>query len=259
MTYNASLLLNIADTVATLTISRPAKRNALDTATWQALAEACATIAADGSLRAVVLQGEGDHFSAGADIHELGEHIHDATWMANNQKTIALALDAFASLPQPTIAVIRGSCYGGGAALAAAADFRLCCDDAKFAITPSKLGLTYRLIDCLRVVELVGAARAREILLLAKEINAATAVAWGMVTECVEPAQLPSALAATLTRVTSLSAYSARGIKQSLLKIRAGQTADDAETQTMFADAFQSKDFAEGAAAFIEKRAPQFD
>lgn len=258
MTDGPSLLLNIADSVATLTIVRPTKRNALDTASWQALAETCATIGANGEIRVVVLQGEGAHFSAGADIHELREHINDSTWMAHNQATIASALDAFAALPQPTIAVIRGTCYGGGAALAAACDFRLCTTDAKFAITPSKLGLTYRLVDCLRVVELVGAARAREILLLAKEVDAATAVNWGMVTECVDPALLPSVVAAMLSRITSLSSYSARGIKQSLLKIRAGQTNDDAETRQIFADAFKGGDFAEGAAAFIEKRVAKF-
>jgi enoyl-CoA hydratase/carnithine racemase len=258
MTDGPSLLLNIADSVATVSIARPAKRNALDTATWQALAETCVLIAANDDVRVVVLQGEGAHFSAGADIHELREHISDTAWMAHNQATIALALDAFAALPQPTIAVICGTCYGGGAALAAAADFRLCTTDAKFAITPSKLGLTYRLVDCLRVVELVGAARAREILLLAKEVDGATALTWGMVTECVEPALLPSALAVTLAKITSLSSYSARGIKQSLLKIRAGQTTDDAETKQIFAAAFKGADFAEGAAAFVEKRAPEF-
>jgi enoyl-CoA hydratase/carnithine racemase len=259
MTDGPSLLLNIADSVATVSIARPAKRNALDTATWQTLAETCVLIAANDDVRAVVLQGEGAHFSAGADIHELREHISDTAWMAHNQATIALALDAFAALPQPTIAVIRGTCYGGGAALAAASDFRLCTTDAKFAITPSKLGLTYRLVDCLRVVELVGAARAREILLLAKEVDAATAANWGMVTDCVEPEMLSSVLAAMLARVTSLSSYSARGIKQTLLKIRAGQTNDDAETKRIFADAFKGRDFAEGAAAFVEKRAPEFD
>ncbi|MFM7461246.1 MAG: enoyl-CoA hydratase/isomerase family protein [Burkholderiales bacterium] len=258
MTDGSSLLLNIADSVATVTIARPTKRNALDTAAWCALAETSAAIAANGGIRAVVLQGDGAHFSAGADIFELREHISDSTWMAHNQATIALALDAFAALPQPTIAVIRGACYGGGAALAAASDFRLCTPDAKFAITPSKLGLTYRLVDCLRVVELVGAARAREILLLAKEVDAATALTWGMVTECVEPALLPTALAAMLSRITSLSSYSARGIKQSLLKIGAGQTNDDAETRQLFTDAFSGTDFAEGAAAFIEKRIPKF-
>lgn len=258
MSDSPSLLHKVVDSVAMVTIARPAKRNALDTTTWHALAETCTAIAANGDVRAVVLQGEGAHFSAGADIHELREHVGDTAWMAHNQDTIAQALDAFAALPQPTIAVIRGTCYGGGAALAAASDFRLCTTDAKFAITPSKLGLTYRLVDCLRVVELVGAARAREILLLAKEVDAATAVNWGMVTECVDPALLPSAVAAMLSRITSLSSYSARGIKQSLLKIRAGQTNDDAETRQIFADAFKGTDFAEGASAFIEKRVPKF-
>jgi enoyl-CoA hydratase/carnithine racemase len=70
---------------------------------------------------------------------------------------------------------------------------------------------------------------------------------------------LPSALAATLAKMTSLSSYSVRGIKQSLLKIRVGQTNDDAQTKQIFADAFKGQDFAEGATAFVEKRTPEFD
>ena len=258
----ATLRCSIANQTATLTIARPARRNALDTACWRALADACAQLASDHSIRCVVLDGEGDHFSAGADIHELREHIADSAWMAGNQAAIADALDAYAALPQPTIAAIRGSCFGGGAALAAASDFRICASDARFAITPSKLGLTYRLVDCLRVVELVGAARAREILMLARELDAATALEWGFVNEVVEAARLDDAFAKTVSdtasRINSLSPYSTRGIKLSLLKIRSGQTSDDAQTRAVFAAAFTGTDFAEGAAAFIDKRAPNF-
>ena len=254
----ATLRCSTANQTATLTIARPARRNALDTACWRALADACAQLASDDSIRCVVLRGEGDHFSAGADIHELREHIADSAWMAGNQAAIADALDAYAVLPQPTIAAIRGSCFGGGAALAAASDFRICASDAKFAITPSKLGLTYRLVDCLRVVELVGAARAREILMQARELDAATALQWGFVTDVVEAARLNDAIADTVSRINSLSPYSTRGIKLSLLKIRSGQTSDDAQTRAVFAAAFTGADFAEGAAAFIDKRAPNF-
>jgi len=262
MNAAVTIRCTIANQTATLTIARPTRRNALDTACWSALTEACARIAMDDSIRSVVLCGEGDHFSAGADIHELREHIADSAWMAGNQTAIANALDAYAALPQPTIAAIRGSCFGGGAALAAASDFRICASDARFAITPSKLGLTYRLVDCLRVVELIGTARAREMLMLARELDAATALNWGFVTEVVESARLDDALAKTVSdtvsRINALSSYSAGGIKQSLLKIRSGQTNDDAETRAVFAAAFAGADFAEGAAAFVDKRAPNF-
>lgn len=244
--------------LVTLTLARAERRNALDTACWQSLADACASLASDASVRVVVLRGEGEHFCAGADIHELREHISDAAWMKVNQATIASAMDAWASLPMPTVVAIQGSCYGGGAGLAAAADFRIAANDARIAITPSKLGLTYRLVDCSRIVEIIGAARARELLMLAKEIDAATALVWGFATEVVSPTELDASVATMVSRITSLSGYSARGIKQNLLKIRQAQTQDDAETARVFAEAFVGPDFAEGAAAFVEKRSPNF-
>lgn len=253
-----SLLVTFDNGVASITLSRPAKRNALDTETWQMLADACKSIAKRENIKVVVLQGEGPHFSAGADIVELSANIHDGAWMANNQATIAGAIDAYASLPQPTIARIRGACVGGGAALAAASDFRFCTPFAHFAITPAKLGLTYRLVDCLRVVELVGAAHAREMLLLSRELDAATALHWGFVNDVVGAESIDARVAETAAKLQSLSSYSLHGIKQSLLKIRAGQTTDDAETRQIFADAFKGADFAEGAAAFIEKRPAHF-
>jgi enoyl-CoA hydratase/carnithine racemase len=259
MPTTSSLSLAVQNRVASITLARAERRNALDTATWQLLQDACATIANDSSIRAVTLAGAGEHFSAGADIHELAAHIEDAGWMAANQRAIAAALDAWAALPQPTIAIIRGSCFGGGAALAAAADFRIARDDARFAITPSKLGLTYRLVDCLRVVDLVGSARAREILLLARELDVATALTWGFVTEVAATDALNAAVDSMVQRLVSLSGYSARGIKQSLRKIRAGQATDDAETRAVFAAAFEGADFQEGARAFIEKRKAVFD
>lgn len=253
-----AIQVSIHHSIATFTIARQAKRNALDTACWQALLDACNVIAARDDIKVVVLTGEGAHFCAGADIGELSIHINDATWMTNNQATIAAALDAYAALPQPTIAKIRGACIGGGAALAAASDFRYCSPDARFAITPAKLGLTYRLVDCLRVVDLVGSTRAREILLLAKELDAATALHWAFVTDVVGADSLNTKVDEIVTQLAALSSTSHRGIKQSLLKIRAGQTNDDAQTIETFQNAFTGADFAEGAAAFIDKRAAEF-
>jgi enoyl-CoA hydratase/carnithine racemase len=255
---NDSLKVSRAGDVATLTLARPERRNALDTACWQSLAAACAALASDSSVGVVVLRGEGEHFCAGADIHELREHIGDTAWMKMNQAAIASAMDAWASLPMPTVVAVQGSCYGGGAGIAAASDFRVVAKDARIAITPSKLGLTYRLVDCLRIVEIIGAARARELLMLAKEIDAVTALAWGFATEAVNSAELDTSVATMVSRITSLSGYSARGIKQNLLKIRQAQTQDDAETARVFAEAFGGPDFAKGAAAFAEKRPPRF-
>ena len=257
--FVSSLHVNIELSVATVVIKRVDKRNALDTATWELFADACESLAVRDDIKAIVLSGEGEHFSAGADIHELRANIADAAWMANNQATIARALDAYATLPQPTIAKIRGACIGGGAALAAASDFRYCTPDARFAITPAKIGLTYRLVDCLRVVDLIGAARAREMLLAARECDAATALNWGLVNQVIDADVFEIEVDAKLKQLTALSSTSQRGIKASLLKIRAAQTMDDAESIAAFQSAFTGADFQEGAAAFIGKRPALFN
>ncbi|NJR72273.1 MAG: hypothetical protein HC782_04405 [Gammaproteobacteria bacterium] len=153
---------------------------------------------------------------------------------------------------------MRGACIGGGAALAVASDFRYCTPDARFAITPAKLGLTYRLVDCLRVVDLIGAARAREMLLAARECDAATAAEWQLVNAVFDTTEFETALDTIVQQLASLSSTSQRGIKSSLLKIRAAQSVDDAESIATFQNAFTGADFLEGAAAFIEKRPALF-
>ncbi|NJR72274.1 MAG: enoyl-CoA hydratase/isomerase family protein [Gammaproteobacteria bacterium] len=100
----ATLEISVTSAIAILVISRVDRRNALDTDTWALLAQACEMIAKRDDIKAVVLTGAGEHFSAGADIHELRNNMTDASWMAHNQAAIARALDAYAALPQPTIA-----------------------------------------------------------------------------------------------------------------------------------------------------------
>ena len=251
---NPELIVSIHERVARITIARASRRNALDSTCWQSLTDACADIAQHNDVAAVVLTGEGEHFSAGADIHEMREHIADAAWMADNQNCVGVALDAYANLPQPTIALIRGSCYGGGCALAVSSDFRIAANDCRMAIAPAKLGLTYRLVDCLRLHELIGPAPSREMLLLAREIDGETAMAWGMVTEVASADLLDTKLNAMIEKLCALSSYSQRSIKATLRKIRDGQTADDAETKKIFNAAFSGADFMAAAEAFKKNK-----
>lgn len=239
--------------LARIALARPRRRNALDHAGWSRLAQVCAELSVDMSIRVVVLEGEGEHFCAGADVHELRANVHDRVWLRANQSHVAAALDAYAALPQPTIAAVRGSCFGGGAALAVASDFRLASASACFAVTPARLGLTYRLIECLRLSQLIGPARTREMLLLAREVEAATAAAWGLVNEAVAEEQLEGTLQDMVNALGALSGYSQRGIKTTLLKIRDGAVADDDETRRVFEDAFNAPDFLAAADAFAAK------
>jgi enoyl-CoA hydratase len=250
---DAPVTLEISHQVAKITINKSQRRNALDDKSWQLFQQICADISARDDIRIVLLAGQGEHFCAGADIHELRENILDTAWMKGNQAHIAIALDTYANLPQITIAMIRGCCYGGGAALAVSSDFRVAADTARFAITPAKLGLTYRLVDCLRLHQLIGPARTREMLLMAAEIDADAAMSWGLVSECVVSTILEAAVNSRIEKLLALSAYSQRGIKATLLKIRDGARDDDEETRRIFAAAFSGNDFISAAASFAQK------
>jgi enoyl-CoA hydratase len=250
---DAPVTLEISHQVAKITINKSQRRNALNDKSWQLFQQICADISARDNIRIVLLAGQGEHFCAGADIHELRENILDTAWMKRNQAHIATALDTYANLPQITIAMIRGCCYGGGAALAVSSDFRVAADTARFAITPAKLGLTYRLVDCLRLHQLIGPARTREMLLMAAEIDADAAMSWGLVSECVVSTILEAAVNSRIEKLLALSAYSQRGIKATLLKIRDGARDDDEETRRIFAAAFSGNDFISAAASFAQK------
>jgi enoyl-CoA hydratase len=247
------VLHSYCDGLAFITLNAPTSRNALNYGAWQKLAEICNTLANNKTVRVIVLRGTGAHFCAGADIHELRANIENTSWMAQNQAVVGAALDAFAALPQPTVAIVQGACVGGGAALAFSSDFRIVASNLRLSITPARLGLSYRLVDCLRVVRTVGHAHARELLLAAREIDATTAQHWGAITQLATLENLNFTADTFIENLMLLSSTSQIAIKANLLKIADGVTTDDAETTAAFAAAFTQPDFANAARKFVEK------
>lgn len=251
--------------VATLAIRRPEKKNAFTTAMWAALGDHCRALAAaatarsPGSARVLLLQGEPGAFCAGADIEEMSTLVADAAALAENNRIVLEAQLALEHLPLPTIALVDGPCFGGGFGLAAACDFRLGTERAQFAVTPARLGLLYSRPDTARLVRLVGDARARRLLLRGERIDAATALAWGVLAE-----RLPdtAALAATAAQWAAEFAQASRtsmaGLKATLAELAGQGPLDAPAVRALYDAAFTGADFAEGAAAFLAKRAPRF-
>ncbi|NED57478.1 enoyl-CoA hydratase/isomerase family protein, partial [Micromonospora aurantiaca] len=134
----AGLGFDVAAGVATITIDRPAKRNAMSADMWRALPGILDTLAKDDAVRVVVLTGAGGNFCAGADISELDDIHRD-----DDSHLSTVAERALAAFPKPTLAAIEGYCVGGGCQLAAACDLRFAAEDARFGITPAKLGIVY--------------------------------------------------------------------------------------------------------------------
>jgi enoyl-CoA hydratase/carnithine racemase len=163
-----------------------------------------------------------------------------------------------ADFPKPAIAMISGACIGGGCGLALGCDLRIADQTAKFGITPAKLGLDYSIADTKRLVDAVGFAHAADLLFSGRLVGAAEALAMGLVNRLFDPMSLASETMAIAQAIAANAPTSLRSIKSHLKAIRAGQTADDPASRATFLQVFEGRDFAEGLAAFAEKRPAGF-
>ncbi|PKP92447.1 MAG: enoyl-CoA hydratase [Alphaproteobacteria bacterium HGW-Alphaproteobacteria-16] len=243
--------------VARLLIDRPAKRNAMTQAMWEALPPLLAEAEADAGARVLIVAGAGEGaFSAGADIGEFATGARDPAWRARNQAAIRAAQYALARFALPTIAMISGDCIGGGCGLAIACDLRVAGPAARFGITPAKLGLVYPLHDTKLLVDLVGPAHAKRMLFTGELFDAGVAERMGLVDILVEDAV--AATAELADTIAQASPHSTRQIKRVARRILDGQADDDAETTGWFDAAFDGPDFAEGVDAFLNRRRARF-
>lgn len=243
--------------LARIGIHRPDKRNALATRHWAAIEDALDAIASSPA-QVVVLSGVPGAFSAGADIDELGQLLAAPEAFAANNAQVQRTQLKLQRLPQTTLAVIDGACVGGGLGLALACDLRLASPRSRFAITPAKLGLVYSAADSRRLVNTVGMARARELLLTGRVLDAAIAVEWGLVNRMVPVERLADAESTLVDGLRATSGQARRGIKTVLGHLGGDAGIPLVEAEAAFNDAFASSDFAEGAAAFLAKRSPSF-
>lgn len=247
------------DSIATVTLNRPEVHNAISVAMYQELPEVIRPLDQDPQVRVVILRGAGEKsFSAGADIKEFESERSSASLAHQYNEKVANAEHALDQLSKPLIAMIHGYCVGGGAGLALSCDIRFADTRSNFAITPAKLGLVYSLESTKRVVDLVGPARAKWILMSGLPVSADRAVQLGLFDELMEPEDLESSTYDFASTLSMRAQFSVRSSKEMVRRVIAGQTQDDATTLDIRNTSFSTDDYAEGVQAFMAKRTPTF-
>jgi 2-(1,2-epoxy-1,2-dihydrophenyl)acetyl-CoA isomerase len=252
--------------IATLTMNRPEARNALSRDMMMALAEALPRLANDPAVRLVVLTGTGAAFCSGGDVKGFARNAAGApVTMSFDSKVTDLRMRMEAvrwlhEMPKPTLAVIPGPAAGAGLSLALACDLRICADNAKLTTAFSKIGLSGDFGGSFFLNHLVGAARAREMYFTGQVINGAEAARIGLVNRAVPAAELPAAVAAWSAELAALPTVALGYMKRNLNTGLRGSLSDvlDAEAVHMVRT-FDTDDHKGAAAAFVEKRAPQFN
>jgi enoyl-CoA hydratase/carnithine racemase len=248
--------VEIRDGIGTIRLDRP-PMNALNTQVQEELREAATAATADEGVRAVIVYGGEKVFAAGADIKEMQDMSY--VDMAGRAADLSAALGALARIPKPVVAAITGYALGGGCELALACDWRVVAEDAKLGQPEIRLGIIPGAGGTQRLARLVGPARAKDIVLSGRMVDAQEALRIGLADRVVPAAQVYDEAVALVTPYTKGPAQAVRAAK---LAIDGGLEMDLAsglawESQ-LFAALFATDDRAEGMAAFVEKRRPDF-
>lgn len=255
---DAGLGLSFSGGVAHLVIDRPQKKNALTARMWRDLAAAVREAAMSSEARVLVLEGAGADFCAGADIAEFDELRADAATARDYEAANSAAFSAIRDADIPTIAAIRGVCFGGGFGIAAACDIRIASETALFAVPAARLGLAYPQDAMQDIVHACGPQMARYLTFSAARIDAARALAVGFVAEVVADEDLASRRAALASSIAANAPMSVAASKAAIRAVLSADPADAERARQLGAATFSSEDYAEGRAAFRERRPPRF-
>jgi enoyl-CoA hydratase len=267
----SALRISVQDHVATVVLAAVGKANRMGPAFWAEMPEAFAWLDASPEVRAVVLRGEGEHFSYGLDLAtmggELGAVLGDGALARERTQLLATierlqrAVSCVAACRKPVVAAIAGWCIGGGVDLATACDVRLCSADARFSVREVKLAMVADVGTLARLPAIVGQGHARLLALTGDDFDAARALRMGLVEEVYEtPAVLFEQAAALAGRIAANPPLVVQGVKQVLNAASERAAAESLRTVALWNSAFlPSHDLREAMAAFVEKRAPRFE
>lgn len=253
------LYLEKDGTIGTIIIDRADQRNAFSLDMFKQLPKLLAEAAEDSSIRVLILKGVDNRaFSAGADIKEFMDNRLSQQKAKNYNDHALEAIEQLYRFPKPTIALIRKLAIGGGLELAMSCDFRIASSDSKFGITAARLGIIYNLRSTKRLMNVIGPVKTKELLYTGKLINAEEAKELGIVQQLHDGDEANKAAVDFAQELAAASASAMHGNKKVIQAIIDGDQSENDEIASLILDSFESDDYQEGIAAFLEKRPANF-
>jgi len=266
-----ALRVTVEDHVATVVLRAAGKANRMGPAFWAEMPEAFAWLDAAPEVRAVVVRGEGEHFSYGLDLGSMGGELasvvgdgalaRERTDFLGAIERLQRAMSCVAACRKPVVAAIAGWCIGGGVDLATACDVRLCAADARFSVREVKLAMVADVGTLARLPAIVGQGHARLLALTGDDVDAARALRIGLVEDVYDThAALFEAATGLARRMAANPPLVVQGVKQVLNAASERAASESLRTVALWNAAFlPSHDLREAMASFMEKRPAKFE
>src|SRR5690625_149626 len=250
----------LADGIYTITISNPAKMNAMSLEMWEKFAACVHDANRNKSVRVIAVTGHGRKaFMSGADISKFSSQRANTIQREKYAIAVREAQTSLMQSPHPTVAIIRGVCMGGGVALALACDLRYCNTRSRFGMPAAKLGLAYAPEGVGQAIKVLGTSRASDLFLTARIFDGQEAARIGFVNEVFPDDLFDTIITQRLNSMAKLAPLSLQAFKKAKRYYLNDENAPSLEeVKASVTACFESQDFAEGQQAFLAKRSPNF-
>ena len=256
---SSNVAWDINESVAVVTLNRPEARNALTWDMYDALVEACDAAEASREVRVLIIRGSGGAFAAGTDISQFREFENGEAGVAYERRLDAV-IDRIERLPLATIAEVDGAAAGGGCAIAMACDFRICSERARFGVPVSRtLGNCLSMANTARMVDLIGPALTRDLLLSGRMIDAREAINAGLANIVLPTGELQQETYKIAAELSTRAQSTIKATKAMLLRLRDHRRPPAGAADDIIRECYGSAEFKEGVSAFLDGRRPRWD